>query len=188
MFRERLANAREVGRVLVERWEGSFARMVEEAGGSAVRLVGLLEEELPSFRDRASYGGREVVFLKRAQICAVDLSGTFGGRGWGAFRDLGRLTAFADYKIPQVLRALGVLVYGPELAAAVDAREEIPAGDPREVEIRACMVWAVEWIRRELAARGQEKLPYEIDWHLWNLGQQRLPGERPYHRTRTIFY
>lgn len=188
LLAEREANAREVGRVLSERYDGSFEKMARAAGGSAVRLVGMLEDELSSFRDRTTYGGKEVRFLKRAQITVVDLAGTFAGQGCAQFEDLRQLTAFADYKIPQVLEAQGILRYSPALAAVVDRRELIPPGDPREVEIRAGMVWAVEWIRQELSARGRDLAAWEIDWFLWNVGQQPVENERPYHRTRTIFY
>ena len=40
----------------------------------------------------------------------------FRGEGWGRFDDIGELTAFADYKLPQVLRELGILSYHPDLA------------------------------------------------------------------------
>ena len=42
LFEQRLTNAREVGRVLLERFDGQFSHVIEEAGGSAVRLVLLL--------------------------------------------------------------------------------------------------------------------------------------------------
>lgn len=184
----RVENAREVGRVLLERYDGRFANAVESCGGSAVRLVRLLEREFSSFRDVTTHDGQEVRILKRAQITVVDLHGTFGGTRWGAFHDLDALTAFADYKIPQVLRALGVMVYAPGLAEKVDRRELLPPGSPEEVEIRAAMVWAVEWIRQALERRGASLRAFELDWFLWNLGQKPVPDERPYHRTRTIYY
>lgn len=183
MLDERVANACQVGQVLKGRWGGRFERMVEAAGGSAVELVRLVERELSSFRDLCTYDGAEVRFLKRAQILAVDLFGTFQGQGPGALTGLEQLTAFADYKIPQILRTLGGLVYSDELAELVDNRREIPAGHPMEVEIRAGMIWAVEELRRAM-----DLCAYEIDWFLWNEGQRPWPGEKPYHRTRTVFY
>ena len=104
LFAERLNNIHEVGRVLLERYDGQFARAVEQVEGSAVRLALLLAENFPSFHDVALYRKREVCFFKRAQICVADLYGSFGGRRWGAFHDFDQLTAFADYKLPQVLR------------------------------------------------------------------------------------
>ena len=84
------------------------------------------------------YEGERVLFYKRAQICVADLAGSFGGEGWGRFHDLDPLTAFADYKVPQVLRRLGILRYDarrwPDRSNAL---EPIPAGSEPEVEIRA---------------------------------------------------
>lgn len=188
MLEERLANAREVGQVLASRWEGQFARVIEKAAGSAVYLTDLLTHEFSSFRDVTTYKGQEVRLLKRAQICVIDLLGTFAGQGLGHFSDAGQLTAFADYKIPQVLEAQGALVYSSELCATLDNYQLIPPGDPREVEIRAGMVWAVEYLRQGFERLGRATSAYELDWFLWNVGQRPVENERPYHRTRTIYY
>ncbi|HEY8490942.1 MAG TPA: queuosine salvage family protein [Dehalococcoidia bacterium] len=186
LLNARWRNLREVGRILADDYGGRFVHVIEEAGGSAVALAALLAARFPSFRDVAVYRGREVHFLKRAQICASDLYGTFEGRGYGAFHDAGRLTAFADYKLPQILREWGILVYDEALAARVDARLPIDAGSEEEVEIRACTVWAVETLRDALADRGVSLTAAELDWVLWERSQGMQA--RPYHRTRTIFY
>lgn len=188
MLEYRLANAREVGQVLLDKFQGQFSQAVEQAGGSAPSLAEILAQNFSSFRDEASYGGRPVRLLKRAQITVVDVYGTFGGQGYGRFDDIAELTAFADYKIPQVLRAQGILIYSSELAAKVDSKTELPAGSPEEIEIRAAMIWAVEWLRQGLKALGRPIQAYELDWLLWNIGQRPVAHERPYHRTRTIFY
>jgi hypothetical protein len=63
---------------------------------------------------------RPQVFLyKRAQIFVADLYGAFGGTGLGAFSDISCLTMFADYRVPVVLRCMGVLEYSDQLAAKV---------------------------------------------------------------------
>ena len=56
---------------------------------------------------------------KRAQIFVADVWGAFSGAGLGAFSDIGRLTTFADYRVPVVLRQLGVLQYADDLAHQV---------------------------------------------------------------------
>ena len=81
------------------------------------------------------------------------------------------LTAFADYKVPQVLRGFGVLDYTVDLARRIDERRLIPMGSPEEVEIRAATVWACEWIRQELGSRGTALQAFEVDWTLWQAGQ-----------------
>lgn len=187
LFEHRVTNMREVGAVLLGHFNGWFAAAIERAGHDAVALARLVARTFPSFNDTASFGGTRVRFYKRAQILVGDLHGIFGGRDWGALGGLERLTAFADYKIPQLLREEGVLRYSSDLATIVDAREPLPAGSIPEVEIRAATIWGVELLRRELLARGVAVRAFEVDWLLWARAQDRV-GMRPYHRVRTIYY
>jgi hypothetical protein len=187
LLAERAANLRELGAGLRDRWGGDVARLIGAADGGAPRLALLLAREFPSFDDRTTYAGREVRLFKRAQIAAGDLWGALDGQGLGAFDDLGALTAFADYKVPQVLRRLGLLVYDDHLAGLVDGRVELPPGSPEEVEIRAATIWGVEELRRAMTAAGRPVRAFEIDWHLWEAGQ-RVRDDKPYHRTRTMYY
>lgn len=186
LFRQRLAILRGVGRALRRRWAGDFGALVEEADGSVARLVRLLAAHLPGFDDVPRLGTRRVPFYKRAQICAADLWGAFGGQDWGAFLDLDRLTAFADYKLPQVLRHWGILTYTPALSRRVDGLEPLKAGSREEVELRAATVWAVEQLRRELGRFGLSLRAFELDWALWSAAQGLEMA--PHHRTLTIAY
>src|SRR5579871_6598508 len=174
--------------VRLERYEGQFTRAVESAQQSAVSLALLLAREFSSFHDVAEWHGQPVPFLKRAQICVADLNAAFQGQHWGAFTDLDQLTAFADYKLPQLLRRYGVLVYSGELAAQVDQMQPIAPGSEQEIEIRAATIWGVEWLRRALAERGIVRPASAIDYRLWADSQTATPDMRPYHRTRTIYY
>jgi Potential Queuosine, Q, salvage protein family len=187
LIEERAESLRQLGRALLDSYQGQAANLVAAAGGSAVDLVRRVVEELPSFNDLSRYDGGPVRFYKRAQILCSDLHGAYAGQGLGAFHDLDQLTAFADYKLPQVLREVGVLVYERGLAERIDAKLELDAGSPEEVEIRSATIWAIEELRRALSSRGLQLKAFEIDWYLWGLGQQ---GDwpRPYHRTRTVFY
>ncbi len=188
LFEQRLVNAREAGRVLLERFDGQFAHVIEEAAGSAVRLALLLVEHFPSFRDVASFRGQDVRFFKRAQICAADLHAAFGGQHWGAFTDLDQLTIFADYKLPQLLRHCGVLEYHPALADRIDREELLEPGGEEEVQIRAATIWACELLRQTISAAASElETAADIDAQLWLLSQH-IPNMRPYHRVRTIYY
>jgi hypothetical protein len=184
----RLANAREVGRVLHERYDGQFANVVTDAHGDAVALALTIASAMPSFDDVAQWQGAEVRFFKRAQILVGDIAAAFDGQGWGEFTNLGDLTAFADYKVPQLLRRLGILDYAPDLAARIDRYAPIPAGSPDEVAIRAATIWGVEWLRQALAARGTQVTAAAIDHRLWLAGQTSHPDDRQYHRTRTLYY
>jgi len=188
LMEERLRNLQELGRVLVGKYRGHASELVAAAGGSATKLVEMLAGDFSSFRDQGAYEGQKIFFYKRAQLFAADLHGALGGKGLGSFRDMNDLTAFADYKLPQVLRHVGVLDYSQGLAEKVDRLMYLDAGSGEEVEIRANTIWAVELIRREMLRLGKGVTASEIDWLLWNLGQHDRFRAKPYHRTVTLFY
>ncbi|MGI8417734.1 MAG: queuosine salvage family protein [Nakamurella sp.] len=174
----------DLGRWLTDRFDGRYSAVPEQAAGSAVALAGLLTE-MPLFNDTADYHGRRVLFLKRAQLTAVDLSLAFDGRGPGRFSDLDRLTIFADNLVPHVLRTDGVLRYDAELADAIESRVLLAPGSDQELEIRACAVHAVELLVERFDARVTAA---DLDYLLWNRGQQQDYRRRPRHRTRTTNY
>jgi hypothetical protein len=149
--------------------------LVEGAGHSAARLVELLQE-MAMYRDVATYEGRTIPFLKRAQITASDV---------GTFADLDRLTLFADNLIPHVLRVEGVLVLDEGLAAAIDGQRTLEPGGQAEVELRAAAVHAAELVAR---ASGGSLTPREVDVILWRRGQEPRFKARPRPRVRTFFY
>lgn len=179
LLEKRWENLKEAGQVLVDKFGGNFSNVLDGADGDAVQLVKIIYENFSSFRDISQYQGREVYLLKRAQICAYDLSLNMEN----GLRNVGQLTAFADYKLPQMLRKFGVISYAPELANKIDSYVLLPAGSGEEVEIRANTIWAVELIRQRL-----QKYPaVQIDNALWLLSQDQS-NVMPYHRTYTIYY
>lgn len=193
---ERASHLRELGeRLRMLDRDRPFTTFVERAQGSAPALVCAIVSAFPSFRDVASWAPTSgqhpaitVRFHKRAQILVSDLSGALAEAGRLDLRERGRLTAFADYKVPQVLRQFGILRYDEGLAARIRARTLIAAGSRDEIEIRASTIWACEMIRQRLADQDVHFLASEIDWLLWNRGQSLPSSVEPYHRTVTIFY
>jgi len=188
LMKERVRILNELGAFLIARYNGEAKKLVEAAENSALNLVKLLVENLPSFMDEAEYDGKTIYFYKRAQIFAADIYGAFAGKDWGNFKDMDKLTAFADYKLPQVLRHVGILQYSPSMEHKVDHGILLEAGSPEEIEIRANTIWAVELIRQELTQMGKGLRSFEIDWILWNLGQESQFKAKPYHKTVTTFY
>ena len=178
---------RDLGALLETRYAGSFAALVDAAGGRAARLVERLAE-MPFYRDVASLEGREVPFYKRAQITVADLHQAFEGRGPGRFVDLDSLTIFADNLVPHVLRLEGVLVHEPVLVERIEAGELLAPGSREEVEIRACAVDAVERLAAAAARLGREIPVWRLDEMLWWRGQRPEFKARPRHRTRSVFY
>lgn len=188
LLHARLEHVREAGRALLRRWNGSFLVAIDQAAGSPATLIEMVLHSMPSFRDVVRHQGQAVRFYKRAQILVADLHGAFNGQGPGAFHDMQTLTAFADYKVPQVLRRFGILEYAPALAQQIAGYRLVPVDSDEEIEIRSATIWSVEYLRQALLERGTSLASHEIDGRLWRLGQD-LPGDvQPYHRTLTVFY
>jgi hypothetical protein len=177
----------DLGRFLVERFEGSFAGPVRAAAGRGAALIEQLTA-MPFYRDVADYAGRPIPFYKRAQITVSDLASAFGGEGLGRFEDRARLTIFADNLVPHVLRLDGVLAYDAALLARIEAGREIAAGSPEEVEIRALALHAVELCVARLREAGVDTRAERLDHWLWNRGQSPEIKAHPRHRTRTVYY
>jgi hypothetical protein len=115
--------------------------------------------------------------LKKAQLSVSD--------AWRCAREAGlprgcELTAFADYQIPNVLRALGLLAYSEELARKIDARELIEADSPGERALRGASILAVERLAQEHGVHVAD-----VDFWLW---LRRKEPKTPFHLTVTTLY
>lgn len=173
--------------VLKKKFAGNFANVVKEAKSDATMLVSLLVTNFPSFNDFANFEGENVDFYKRAQLLVNDIATIYRGKGMGEFKHLDSLTAFADYKLPQILRHWGILEYQKPLAKMIDAQKQLRKGSREETEIRASTIWAVEFLKEALAREGIAIESREIDWLLWKRAKEEK-GMKPYHRIRTIYY
>jgi hypothetical protein len=177
----------DLGRYVRQRFDGVFSGLVEAADHSAEKLVRSLEP-MPFYRDVHRYGDLEVPFYKRAQITAADLSIALRDHPWGRFDDVNELTIFADNLVPHVLRVDGLLQYVPELQARIEQGGLIRSGSPEEIEIRACGVTAVEMLVAQLRTQGTQVCARDLDYYLWNRGQQPRYKSHPRHRTRCVYY
>lgn len=195
LLKERWKCVRELCKRLLERYNGDVVEFVESAHKKAASLLEKIYLTLPYFADihayEELYGERKRVwFLKRAQLLIADIWGAFEGKGIGCFHDIEYLTAFADYKVPQILHSekyYRVLEYAPELEEKIKNKIELGAGSKEEVEIRACAVQAVENIVEEIARFGGQRVyPVTIDRILWYWSRQEF--DIPHHRTRGTDY
>jgi len=177
----------DLGSYVQANFDGRFAALIKAAGASAERLIQLLIQ-MPYFCDVELYDAVKVPFYKRAQLAAADLSLAFEGRGLGRFDDLQNLTIFADNLVPHVLRVDHILVYPEMLIQHIESGKLIPAGSAAEIEIRACALHTVEQLKAALNASGHAITSMELDFLLWNRGQQPAYKSIPRHRTRSVFY
>ena len=156
LLEEHLECLRESGRVLYEvfhvlclllcdkdsdvgqRYECSVTNLIASADGSAARLVNILARDFSCFRDEHSFPGREkpIRLLKRAQILVADLWACFQGESYGTFRDIDKITMFADYRVPQILISLGSLYCSPSVATAIKDKQLLKSGSSWEVQLR----------------------------------------------------
>lgn len=166
--------------------------MVAACDKSAVNLVRLILMHFPGFRDTVSHHGAVIHFYKRAQILVGDLWAAYGRQTEPShpyyFKDIDELTMFADYRVPQILRHMGILEYSIELAEIIDNKIEVPFASRYETEIRASTVVAVDILQKELKNRGVHLLVLEIDWLLWQIGEKMRNDIAPHHRTLTTYY
>jgi hypothetical protein len=191
----------ELGSILLESpWCGSVTKFLEikkndgKSELSAPQLVDRIVQYFPGFRDYCSCDGGYLYFYKRAQICIGDLNAALKLE----LADMDQVTTFADYRVPQLLRHVGVLQYGIELGEKIDACEEIEKESVEEKSIRASTVVAVEQLVEELRKQQEATGPgtsqtftaVTVDWYLWQLGERMHNAGtlKPHHRTRTTFY
>ena len=178
----------ELGAFLL-RQHGGSAHSAVQSCASASQLVEQLLQHVPSFRDACLHlhasGCSLTHFYKRAQILAADVAAALQLSQWA---DLHRLTCFADYRLPQLLMALGILQVGDELRAALQRGRELEPGSGVEVSLRAHTVQAVEAMVQRLQEAGSSITAMQLDWILWERGEAQLHSLPPHHRTRTIYY
>lgn len=186
LLQQRVSNLNEAGQHLLDKYDGQAIKLLESVGFSAPRLAEYVATELTSFRDGATYDGQWIWILKRAQILGGDLSQLNARYPEFQMVDCDKLTAFADYRLPQILRHYGVVTYSNDLAQRVDAGEHIEAGSAAEVEIRTATIEACEALKLQLPDRSSA----DIDVGLWLLSQDMRndPDLLPHHRTLGQFY
>ncbi|XP_030381742.1 queuosine salvage protein [Scaptodrosophila lebanonensis] len=196
---ERVKCLHEVGKRLLDKWHGKFENVVKAANNSAVRLLQLIVDEFPCFRDQADYAGLRVNILKRAQILIGDLWACFRGEGLGSFHDIGEITMFADYRVPQVLVHFNCLEYTPDLMEVLSSDTIMQNGDAMEVEIRGASIYITEQVK-DAVRKVLEKHHPEVsranvnsilmDHFLWDYRRAHAKELEyiPFHKVLSIYY
>ena len=193
MFEERLKILREVGRVLNQKYNSHFARVVEYSGNRAFDggrgVVERLLADFPSFADRYQYGNNLVILNKRAQLAVGMIQGRFLSEGVELFprSDIDLLTVFADYELPRSLNAMGILKYTDALSGRINEGRTIGKGSLEEIEIRANTVFAAKLLQDEInGIRKEDVNALNIDYKLWSEGKNFKDAK--HHLTETTAY
>jgi len=188
LFEERLNILREVGNVLLKKFNGDLTNLVLKASGDSQKLLNLIIENFSSFTDESTYKGTKVYFYKRAQLLTADIYQAFIDHEFGRLKNINELTACADYKLPFVLRRLGIFSYSDYLANKIDNQIQIEKDSEEEIEIRANTIWTVELMKQKIKQKIDQVDSIHINDHIWMLGQKKLKNDKPYHLTRTTSY
>lgn len=153
------------------------------------------EEELFKFiskyfksytKDKAIYNGKQIYFYKRIQLVISDINALlyFGNKF-----SLDKLTIFADYKIPQLMRELEFINYSKKLSEIVDNKKEIKKDSKQEIEIRASIVQVGNYMASKLRVGGIEVNDAYIDNYMFTYMKKNDDlVTKPHHRVRTNNY
>jgi hypothetical protein len=192
MLDERVVLFNEVGRVLVEKYQGRYSNFVRSC---APRLYadgdGLLERlttEFPRFRDVSMYHGSEVHIYKLAQLGIWGMHLALSPRGAWKLEDAENLTAFADYIVPVGLRVMNIFEYTPELEKQINSLVEVKRDSEAEVELRASSIYVIAKLTEEINKRrpGMDPLLQpQVDFRFWKTYHA---THWPHHLTKTVMY
>lgn len=197
MFRSRLEHLKNLGKTLIDRrMDFQMFLMRHKFGLFSIFHGGYLINALSSmdcYRDVVFWNvnGKSHVlrFNKRAYL----FTAVYHGRAFNSgsrllLEDPQNVLPIADYRIPQVLRSFGVLVYGKELVERVDNRIPLKSGSDMEVGIRVQTVNAMTMLLKsinDLLFPERQITVIELDNFLYNLSKA-LSSE--YHLTMTTAY
>ncbi|XP_063678675.1 queuosine 5'-phosphate N-glycosylase/hydrolase-like [Bolinopsis microptera] len=194
---ERLKAINEAGKVLLDKFSGSFSFCVMRAEKDVQRLIHIITDNFESYRDMCQYEDKTVSFLKRAQLLVADVWKCLGGKGLGEFSNIRSISMLADYRVPQSLVAFDVLHYDDELKNLLKSKIPIIPGDYVESEIRGMSIYAVEKVLEQIeelarddGRRNIEVNAVVVDYFLWGWARNNrvLVDVLPFHRCRTIYY
>lgn len=109
LLRERFEIVKEISRIVNEKMNGNFYEFTKNITNDK-ELFSAIINYFPSFKDERIYDGQPVYFYKLAQLLTSDIL-HIRERKEGIKVEYSHLVGCADYKIPQVLRAMGILEY-----------------------------------------------------------------------------
>ena len=98
--------------------------------------------------------------------------------------DYSNLIECADYKIPQTLRALGIIEYDDELSNLVNTKQELKVSSNYEVEIRASQIVVINYIKSKL----ENVNSIDINYYLFTYSKKVKNIVKLYHLCRNTNY
>lgn len=181
-LKERYNTIVSICNVVNEKMNGNFYNYIKEINKDT-ELFKIIINNFSNFCDERDYDNEKIYFYKLAQLLTSDILHIKELIN-GTKVDYSHLVGCADYKIPQTLRALGILEYNEELSQIVDNKEIIDKNSKYEVEIRANMIAVISYINSNLKNVCQ----IDINDYIFSTSKNVKNIVKPYHLCRNRNY
>ena len=181
-LKERYNTIVSICNVVNEKMNGNFYNYIKEINKDT-ELFKIIINNFSNFCDERDYNNEKIYFYKLAQLLTSDILHIKELIN-GTKVDYSHLVGCADYKIPQTLRALGILEYNEELSEIVDNKKIIDKNSKYEVEIRANMIAVISYINSNLKNVCQ----IDINDYIFSTSKNVKNIVKPYHLCRNRNY
>lgn len=183
LFEERYEIITSVSKTVNKKMNENFFNYIKDIRKDE-ELFNVIIEHFQSFKDEREYKEKTIYFYKLAQLLTSDILHIRELKE-NIKVDYSNLLGCSDYKIPQVMRSLGILDYSEELSNIIDSRQEIEKGSKYEVEIRANMIVAINLIKEML---NNSICAMDINDYIYCMSKNKNINFKPYHLTRCTNY
>ena len=183
LFEERYNIIRNVSKIVNEKMNGNFYTFIKDVTLDT-ELFKIIVKYFLNFKDERIYNNKKIYFYKLAQLLTSDIL-HIRERKENIKVDYSHLVGCADYKIPQVMRGLGILEYNDKLSNIIDNKKEIEVNSEYEIEIRANMLVVIDLIKEKLE---NKVCAIDINDYIWSQGRNKNIELKPYHLTRNTNY
>ena len=181
-LKERYETVVSICNVVNKKMNGNFYNYIEKINEDT-ELFDVIINNFSEFCDVREYDNKKIYFYKLAQLLTSDILHIKELIN-GTKVDYSHLVGCADYKIPQTLRALGIVEFNSELSKIVDNKQLIDENSMYEVEIRANMIAVISYINSKL----KDTCSIDINDYLFLASKKIKDIAKPYHMCKNKNY
>lgn len=181
-LKERYETVVSICNVVNKKMNGNFYNYIEKINEDT-ELFDIIINNFSEFCDVREYDNKKIYFYKLAQLLTSDILHIKELIN-GTKVDYSHLVGCADYKIPQTLRALGIVEFNSELSKIVDNKQLIDENSMYEVEIRANMIAVISYINSKL----KDTCSIDINDYLFLASKKIKDIAKPYHMCKNKNY
>ncbi|XP_018358109.1 PREDICTED: UPF0553 protein C9orf64-like [Trachymyrmex cornetzi] len=169
---QRLIILHEVGKVLLDHYNGTFANCIKSCEHDAMKLMVTIHDKFPSYHDVTKYGGRSVKLYTKAWTLVADIWAYFHLEHelWIEIKGIKYSTIFADYRMVQVFNHFNVLVYSKRFLDTLEKEAFFLHGSREELEMRCCSLMIIRYLHQMLMETLKQ------DTFIKRIPELKLPG------------